>query len=125
MTDRIELRGLRVSGICGVLPEEQQRAQPLEVDVDIVADLTAASRSDDLADTADYDLALLERTLKGEGRLEWDLESGHLISLTFEGELEIMTEFAWEIEGPGGALPIEIAQEMSGTVEVRASYEVE
>lgn len=52
--DVIELRGLRVAGICGVLPEEQTRAQPLAVDLDVVADLSAAGRSDDLADTLDY-----------------------------------------------------------------------
>jgi FolB domain-containing protein len=52
--DVIELRGLRVSGICGVLPEEQQRPQPLEIDVDITADLGPAGASDELADTVDY-----------------------------------------------------------------------
>lgn len=54
MRDTIELRGLRVLGICGALPEEQLRKQPLEVDLDIVADLSQASRSDDLHDTIDY-----------------------------------------------------------------------
>jgi dihydroneopterin aldolase len=54
VTDRIGLRGLRVVGTHGVLPEEHQRAQPFEVDVDIAADLSAAGRSDDLADTIDY-----------------------------------------------------------------------
>jgi dihydroneopterin aldolase len=53
-TDRIELRGLVISGICGALPEERQRAQPLEVDLDVVADLSAAGDSDDLTDTLDY-----------------------------------------------------------------------
>lgn len=52
--DRIELRGLRVSGVHGVLPEEQERAQPFEVDVTIEADLASAATSDDLADTLDY-----------------------------------------------------------------------
>jgi dihydroneopterin aldolase len=52
--DLIELRGLRASGICGALPEEQERAQPLEIDVDIEADLTMAGFSDDLGDTVDY-----------------------------------------------------------------------
>jgi dihydroneopterin aldolase len=52
--DRIELRGLRVLAICGVLPSEQEAAQPLEVDIDIVADLRAAGASDALADTVDY-----------------------------------------------------------------------
>jgi len=53
-TDRIELRGLVASGICGALPEEKVRAQPLEVDLDVVADLAAAGASDELADTLDY-----------------------------------------------------------------------
>jgi FolB domain-containing protein len=53
-TDRIELRGLVLSGICGALPEERDRAQPLEIDLDVVADLSAAGASDDLADTLDY-----------------------------------------------------------------------
>jgi dihydroneopterin aldolase len=53
-TDRIELRGLVISGICGALPEERERAQPLEVDLDVVADLSTAGESDDLADTLDY-----------------------------------------------------------------------
>jgi dihydroneopterin aldolase len=52
--DRIELRGLRVLGTHGALPEEQARAQPFEVDVDLVADLAAAGASDELADTIDY-----------------------------------------------------------------------
>jgi len=52
--DRIELRGLRVAGIVGVLPHERTTAQPLELDLDVVADLAPAGRSDDLADTIDY-----------------------------------------------------------------------
>jgi dihydroneopterin aldolase len=52
--DRIALRGLRVVGTHGVLPEEHRRAQPFEVDVEIAADLSAAGRSDALADTIDY-----------------------------------------------------------------------
>ncbi|MHB8466417.1 MAG: dihydroneopterin aldolase [Acidimicrobiales bacterium] len=54
MSDHVELRGLRALGTHGVLPEEQQRAQPFEVDLDIEADLAAAARSDELADTVDY-----------------------------------------------------------------------
>jgi dihydroneopterin aldolase len=54
MTDRIELRGLRVVGTHGVLPEEHQRAQPFEVDLDIEADLRPAGESDALGDTIDY-----------------------------------------------------------------------
>lgn len=52
--DRIELRGLRAQGVHGVLPEEQLRAQPFEVDLWVEADLRTAGRSDDLTDTLDY-----------------------------------------------------------------------
>ena len=53
-TDRIELRGLVLSAICGALPEERERAQPLEIDLDVTADLSPAGTSDDLDDTLDY-----------------------------------------------------------------------
>jgi dihydroneopterin aldolase len=59
-SDRIELRGLRVDAICGVLPDERTTPQPLEIDVDLVADLAAAGASDDLADTVDYGAATAE-----------------------------------------------------------------
>jgi 7,8-dihydroneopterin aldolase/epimerase/oxygenase len=52
--DVIELRGLRVTGTHGVLPEERERAQPFEVDLEIETDLASAGTSDDLADTVDY-----------------------------------------------------------------------
>jgi FolB domain-containing protein len=54
MADLIELRGMRALGVCGALPEEQARPQPLEVDLDVEADLGPAGQSDDLADTIDY-----------------------------------------------------------------------
>lgn len=52
--DVIELRGLRALGFCGALPEEQERRQPFEVDLDVEADLSAAGLSDELGDTIDY-----------------------------------------------------------------------
>ena len=52
--DVIELRGLRLVGICGALPEERERAQPLEGDLDVHADLSPSGRSDVLGDTVDY-----------------------------------------------------------------------
>ena len=52
--DLIQLRGLRVVGICGALPEEQERPQPFEIDLDVEADLSAAGSSDELGDTLDY-----------------------------------------------------------------------
>lgn len=52
--DRLELRGLRVIAVIGALPEERERAQPLTIDLDVVADLAAAGHSDALDDTVDY-----------------------------------------------------------------------
>ncbi len=52
--DRLELRGLRFVAAHGALPEEAVRAQPFEVDLDLIVDLRAAGHSDDLADSVDY-----------------------------------------------------------------------
>ncbi|MBI2705771.1 MAG: dihydroneopterin aldolase [Actinobacteria bacterium] len=52
--DTIELRGLRAMAICGLLPEEQARPQPLLVDVDVEADLSRPGQTDELVDTIDY-----------------------------------------------------------------------
>lgn len=52
--DRIELRRLRVLARCGAGAEERSTPQPLEIDLDLVADLAPAGRSDRLGDTVDY-----------------------------------------------------------------------
>lgn len=64
----IELRGLRAMGICGALPEERDRPQPLEVDLDVVADVSEAGRTDDLAHAVDYAVVcdLVERIVVDE-----------------------------------------------------------
>ncbi len=54
MSDRIEIRDLRVTGTHGVLPEERERAQPFSLDIVAWVDMEAAQQSDDLADTVDY-----------------------------------------------------------------------
>ena len=54
MTDHIIIAGLRELGVHGVLPEEQARPQPFEVDVDLAVDLTKPGDSDALDDTVDY-----------------------------------------------------------------------
>lgn len=68
MPDQIELRALRSTGICGALPEEQERAQPLEVDLDVTADLAAAGASDALSDTVDYGVLcrVVDEVITGE-----------------------------------------------------------
>lgn len=52
--DRIFISGLREMGVHGVLPEEQVRPQPFQVDVELIVDVVAAGESDELHDTVDY-----------------------------------------------------------------------
>jgi 7,8-dihydroneopterin aldolase/epimerase/oxygenase len=54
--DRILIAGLREMGVHGVLAEEQERAQPFQVDIELLVDLAPAGASDTLADTVDYGL---------------------------------------------------------------------
>ena len=53
-TDRIELRGMSFLGRHGVRSGERERPQEFKVDIEVVADLARAARSDRLADTVDY-----------------------------------------------------------------------
>jgi dihydroneopterin aldolase len=66
--DRIVIRGLRELAVVGVLPEEQVRPQPLEIDVELSVDLRPAGESDDLADTVDYGAVAeqIRRVVSGE-----------------------------------------------------------
>ena len=50
----IVIAGLRELGVHGVLPEEQARPQPFEVDVELRVNLEGAGESDNLDDTVDY-----------------------------------------------------------------------
>jgi 7,8-dihydroneopterin aldolase/epimerase/oxygenase len=52
--DRILISGLRELGVHGVLPEEQVRPQPFEVDIELLVDVAAAGESDELDETVDY-----------------------------------------------------------------------
>ena len=53
-SDRIALRGLRVHGRHGVLPEERANGQEFVVDAVLKLDTRVAAASDALADTVDY-----------------------------------------------------------------------
>jgi dihydroneopterin aldolase len=55
VTDRISITGLRVPARIGVTDEERADPQTLVVNLDVETDLAPAGRSDDLADTIDYD----------------------------------------------------------------------
>jgi 7,8-dihydroneopterin aldolase/epimerase/oxygenase len=47
----VRLSGIRVDGRHGVRPDEQERPQPFEIDLELVVD----AEGDDLATTADYE----------------------------------------------------------------------
>jgi len=48
------ISGIRELGVHGVLPEEQVRPQPFEVNIELLVDTAAAGQSDELGDTVDY-----------------------------------------------------------------------
>lgn len=52
--DKIIISDLRLPVIVGTLPRERERRQEVSIELELEADLAAAGRSDDLADTVDY-----------------------------------------------------------------------
>ena len=54
MTDRIEVRGLRLMATVGVLDHERAATQPIEIDLVMQVDLSGAAESDRLEETVDY-----------------------------------------------------------------------
>jgi len=52
--DKIYIRKLRTRCILGIFPEEREKAQEVELNVTLYADLRQACRSDDINDTVDY-----------------------------------------------------------------------
>ncbi len=69
MSDHIEIRGLRCTVIVGVLAEERDRAQLIEIDLDLERPIEGAAISDDLAETTNYaEVLSLARRIATEGR---------------------------------------------------------
>ncbi len=68
MADEIRLDAIRVSGTIGVLPEEQQRAQPFEIDLVLEVDVADAGATDALAQSVDYGqpIAIVHRIVTSE-----------------------------------------------------------
>jgi 7,8-dihydroneopterin aldolase/epimerase/oxygenase len=50
----IRINGMRFWGKHGALPQERESTQPIDVDLEVTADLAAASTSDSLNNTIDY-----------------------------------------------------------------------
>jgi 7,8-dihydroneopterin aldolase/epimerase/oxygenase len=103
-TDVIELRGLRLAGVVGVLPHEQTQPQPLEVDVDLRLDLAAAGQTDSLDDTADYgamcDVAEHVVTSRSYALLEALAENLAAALLAADGRVEAVTVAVRKLRPP-------------------------
>jgi dihydroneopterin aldolase len=106
MTDQIELRGLRVTTIVGVNPEERDRAQPLEIDLDVETDLVAAGRSDHLADTIDYGALTLAAVTAADGPLEHMAETVAAAVLAFDDRIEGVRVTVRKLRPP---IPVDVA----------------
>jgi dihydroneopterin aldolase len=80
VSDVIELRGLRVCAIVGVLAEEREREQPLLIDIDFERPFRDAAVSDDLAATTNYADVIVVAERIAAAVLEFDraIESVHV-----------------------------------------------
>ena len=62
MSDRILIEGLALHAYHGVMPHEGKVGQTFVLDLDLAIDLTAAARSDKVADTVSYDQVVATAT---------------------------------------------------------------
>lgn len=85
MTEGIEVRGLQLLLYCGVLPEERERPQPIEVDLDLHVDLRTAATTDDLGDTVDYGRVTMDvvQALTAERFLLLERVAGRIVEVVF------------------------------------------
>ena len=102
---------MRVLAIHGVLPEERERAQPFEFDLDVRFDMSEAGATDDLDDTIDYGpiidavvdvmhgppCNLIERlaTLMGEAVLAFDDRISSVDVALRKTRPPVAHDFAW------------------------------
>lgn len=102
--DVIELRGLRIAGIVGVLAQEQAQRQPLELDLDLSLDLSRAGASDALGDTVDYGAvcAAVERvvTTTSYALLEALAEAVTAAVLELDGRIDTVTVAVRKLRPP-------------------------
>lgn len=100
----IELRGLHVDALVGVLPQELEVPQPVEIDADVHVDIAAAAASDLLEDAVDYGAvcdALVRRATAGHvGLLE---RLAHLLAadvLAVDGRIDAVEVVVRKLRPP-------------------------
>ena len=109
MTDRIELRGLRVRGHHGVFDHERRDGQDFVIDITVWLDLDVAAASDDLADTLDYgDLAQRAADIvAGPPRQLIETVAGEIADGVMVDERVHAAEVV--VHKPGAPIPLEFA----------------
>ena len=109
MTDRIELRGLRVRGHHGVFDHERRDGQEFVIDITAWLDLDVAAASDDLADTLDYgDLAQRAADIvAGPPRQLIETVAGEIADGVMADERVHAAEVV--VHKPGAPIPLEFA----------------
>ena len=109
MTDRIELRGLRVRGHHGVFDHERRDGQEFVIDITVWLDLDVAAASDDLADTLDYgDLAQRAADIvAGPPRQLIETVAGKIADGVMADERVHAAEVV--VHKPGAPIPLEFA----------------
>ena len=109
MTDRIELRGLRVRGHHGVFDHERRDGQDFVIDITVWLDLDVAAASDDLADTLDYGV-LAQRAadiVAGPPRQLIETVAGEIADGVMVDERVHAAEVV--VRKPGAPIPLEFA----------------
>jgi dihydroneopterin aldolase len=109
LTDRIELRGLRVRGHHGVFDHERRDGQEFVIDITVWLDLDVAAASDDLADTLDYgDLAQRAAdVVAGPPRQLIETVAGEIADGVMADERVHAAEVV--VHKPGAPIPLEFA----------------
>jgi len=100
----IELRQLRCAAIVGVLPEERERPQPLEFDIDIERPFEEAALNDDIAETTNYaEILTLTTTVALEGRFLLLESLAYRVAreiLAFDDQIETVTVAVRKLRPP-------------------------
>jgi FolB domain-containing protein len=104
VSDVIELRQLRCAAIVGVLPEERERPQPLEFDIDIERPFEEAALNDDIAETTNYaEILTLTTTVALEGRFLLLESLAYRVAreiLAFDDQIETVTVAVRKLRPP-------------------------
>jgi dihydroneopterin aldolase len=105
--DRIEITSLRIVASVGVLPEEHDRPQPLELSMSVEVDLSAAGASDALADTVNYaevvDVALAVAGARHHELLESLADGIGRAALGVDDRIEAVSVSVTKLRPPIGA----------------------